>query len=155
MRFLGVDYGARRVGLAVSDASATLARPWRVVPAGPSPAATAGTIEQAARDFLAEAGEDRFAGIVLGLPRRLNGDDTHQTPVVRQLAQALGSRGIPVYLQDERLSSRAADERLAERERDWRVRKRQLDAAAAAVILQDFLDGRVRTSAAVVQGEGT
>jgi putative Holliday junction resolvase len=47
-----------------------------------------------------------------------------------------------VALQDERLSSREAEERLALRERDWRVRKARLDAAAAAVILQDYLDAR-------------
>jgi len=47
-------------------------------------------------------------------------------------------------LQDERLSSHEAEERLAVRERDWRKRKAKLDAAAAAVILQDYLDARTR-----------
>jgi putative Holliday junction resolvase len=49
---------------------------------------------------------------------------------------------VPVFTQDERLSSREAEERLALREKDWRKRKAKLDAAAAAVILQDFLDTR-------------
>ena len=49
---------------------------------------------------------------------------------------------MPVILQDERLSSTEAESRLARRERDWRKRKQQLDAAAAAVILQDYLDSR-------------
>jgi putative Holliday junction resolvase len=49
---------------------------------------------------------------------------------------------LPVVLQDERLSSREAESRLAMRERDWRVRKKQLDAASAAIILQDYLDTR-------------
>ena len=48
--------------------------------------------------------------------------------------------GLPLALQDERLSSREAESRLARREKDWRVRKARLDAAAAAVILQDYLD---------------
>jgi putative Holliday junction resolvase len=52
---------------------------------------------------------------------------------------------VPVILQDERLSSTEAESRLARRERDWRKRKQQLDAAAAAVILQDYLDSRPRT----------
>ena len=51
---------------------------------------------------------------------------------------------MPVELQDERLTSHAADEILAARERDWRKRKQQLDAMAAALILQDYLDGRSR-----------
>jgi putative Holliday junction resolvase len=49
---------------------------------------------------------------------------------------------LPVVMQDERLSSREAESRLALRERDWRARKQALDAAAAAVILQDYLDTR-------------
>ena len=51
---------------------------------------------------------------------------------------------VPVILQDERLSSHEAEARLAVREADWRKRKQKLDAAAAAVILQDYLDGRLR-----------
>jgi putative Holliday junction resolvase len=54
---------------------------------------------------------------------------------------------VPVVLQDERLSSREAESRLARRERDWRKRKAKLDSAAAAVVLQDYLDGRIRPSA--------
>jgi len=49
---------------------------------------------------------------------------------------------LPVVLQDERLTSREAESRLAIREKDWRARKKRLDAAAAAVILQEYLDGR-------------
>ena len=49
---------------------------------------------------------------------------------------------VPVILQDERLSSHEAESRLAVRERDWRRRKQKLDAAAAAIVLQDYLDQR-------------
>ena len=59
----------------------------------------------------------------------------------------------PVVLQDERLSSREAESRLATRETDWRKRKAKLDAAAAAIILQDYLDGRSRR-AGVAREEG-
>jgi putative Holliday junction resolvase len=62
---------------------------------------------------------------------------------VEQFARQLEARtALPVTLQDERLSSREAESRLALREKDWRVRKQRLDAAAAAVILQDYLDSR-------------
>ena len=50
---------------------------------------------------------------------------------------------IPIVGEDERLTSREAESRLAVRERDWRKRKKRLDAAAAAIILQDYLDRRV------------
>jgi putative transcription antitermination factor YqgF len=60
---------------------------------------------------------------------------------------------IPVFTCDERLSSREAEERLSVREKDWRKRKAKLDAAAAAVILQDYLDSRPLREAAEGGGE--
>ena len=63
------------------------------------------------------------------------------TPRVQAFAAAVGARiAVPVILQDERLTSREAESRLALREKDWRERKKQIDAAAAAIILQDYLD---------------
>ena len=65
------------------------------------------------------------------------------TPRVQKFAQTLGDRmSLPVVLQDERLTSVEAESRLAAREKDWRARKARLDAAAAAIILQDYLDSR-------------
>jgi putative Holliday junction resolvase len=139
---LGVDYGRRRIGLAVSDATGLLARPWKVVP-------RVGNTGQVAAALAAEAsvlmGEDDGLGaIVIGLPRRLSGEPNDQTPLVEALASALGRLvEVPIALQDERLSSREAERRLAVREKDWRKRKALLDAAAAAVILQDYLDAQL------------
>ena len=85
--------------------------------------------------------EDGLARIVIGLPLRLDGSPTETTAAVRALAEPLSARtGLPVCFQDERLSSHEAESRLAVTERDWRRRKANLDAAAAAVILQDYLD---------------
>ena len=149
MRAMGVDLGTRRIGLAVSDPSGTLARPWQTVPAAATPEACAETVAAALEAFSqtarrAENGEadaGLFDVMVVGLPQRLGGGDTHLTGHVREFATALSARtGLVVHLQDERLSSHEADARLKVRERDWRKRKAKLDAAAAAVILQDFLD---------------
>jgi len=64
---------------------------------------------------------------------------------VQNFASHLGARtGLPVTFQDERLTSVEAESRLAERDKDWRSRKKRLDAAAAAIILQDHLDGLPR-----------
>lgn len=143
MRLLGVDFGQRRIGLALSDATGTLARPWQVVPAGAEPRDSARALARLL-DGPDEASREVQA-IVVGLPRRLNGEETGQTAAARALAEAIGHEtGLPVYLQDERLSSHEADQRLAEREPDWRVRKRMVDAMAAAIILQDHLDARPR-----------
>jgi len=82
-------------------------------------------------------------GIAVGLPRRLNGDDTDQTPHVRLFVSALAElAALPVYTQDERLTSVEAEARLATRERDWRKRKALLDAESASILLQDYLDSR-------------
>jgi putative Holliday junction resolvase len=160
MRAMGVDLGTRRIGLAVSDPSGTLARPWKTLPATGTPQACAETVAAALEEFVeasrrAERGDPgTTAGLVdvlvVGLPLRLGGGDTHLTEHVRSFAAALAARtGLVVHLQDERLSSHEADARLKVRERDWRKRKAKLDAAAAAVILQDFLDtGATRASLA-------
>lgn len=140
---LGVDYGARRLGLALSDHTASLARPWQTLQAAATPQASAQLVARliaaGAADDFSEA--DGIAEVVVGLPRRLSGEDTDQTQPARDFAAALHALcGLPVNLQDERLSSREAETRLAIKEKDWRRRKEKLDAAAAAVILQDYLD---------------
>lgn len=141
MRFLGIDYGQRRIGLALSDASGMLARPWKTI------ARTGNTVQVTATlagviGALADE-DDGLEGVVLGLPRALGGEATEQTAVVHAIADALRAKvAVPLVLQDERLSSREAESLLARRVKDWRARKPLLDAAAAAVILQDYLDGR-------------
>ena len=83
----------------------------------------------------------RSAAVVVGLPTRLDGSPNLQTPRVKKIVALLSQRlTIPVVTQDERLSSHEAEQRLAFGEKDWRRRKARLDAAAAAVILQDYLD---------------
>jgi putative Holliday junction resolvase len=150
VRCLGVDFGRRRIGLAVSDASAVLARPWRTLDAGDSARASAHAVVRVLADLNDPLEADAPVGaIVVGLPRRLDGRDNEATGPARALAEALRTlTGLPVFLQDERLTSREAERLLAEREPDWRRRKERLDAAAAAIILQDFLDTRAGSAAA-------
>jgi putative Holliday junction resolvase len=143
VRILGIDYGARRVGLALSDATATLASPWKMFERPRSQPATIDLLMRDVEQLLADA--DGLEAIVVGWPRRLDGTPTDQTPHVESFRRALERRvTVPVILQDERLSSHEAEERLAVRERDWRRRKAKLDAAAAAIVLQDYLDQRRR-----------
>ena len=143
MRVLGIDYGERRIGLALSDATGLLASPWKQITNDGHLASAAQRLALEVKALAAEP--DGLDAIVIGLPRRLNGDDNDQTAHVRTLAALLADEVvIPITLQDERLTSHEADEWLARREHDWRKRKQQVDAVAAAIILQDFLDSRPR-----------
>jgi putative Holliday junction resolvase len=139
-RIVGFDVGERRIGVAVSDPTGTLARPHTAL----RTTGLDGNALQVSLDEIARlAQDDPLDGIVVGLPRRLDGSPTAMTARVERFAARLGDRaGMAVILQDERLTSVEAESLLATRERNWRARKDRLDAAAAAVILQDYLDGR-------------
>ncbi len=136
-RVLGIDVGRRRVGLAISDPSRTLARPLTTL----TLAADDG-VERVAAVIAGLASEDDgLAAVVVGLPVRLDGTANEQTAHVAGFIERLRARvDVPLVEAEERLSSREAESRLALREPDWRKRKARLDAAAAAVILQDYLD---------------
>ena len=137
-RVLGVDVGARRVGLAISDVSCTLARPLETI----TVASDADAVDRVARRIHELADEDGgLATIVVGMPTHLDGTPSPQTSRVEAFIERLkGRTSLIIATEGERLSSREAESRLAVDERDWRKRKKKLDAAAAAVILQDYLD---------------
>lgn len=139
MRILALDLGRKRVGLAISDPSATLARPLKTIQVTKATA-----VRQLADEIARLAQEDDgLALVVVGLPRRLDGNPTDETAEVERVIGELRQIvEVPMVTEDERLTSREAESRLAVREKDWRKRKMLLDAAAAAVILQDHLDKR-------------
>jgi len=85
--------------------------------------------------------DDGLDMVVVGRPVQLDGSETSATARAVAFIEALRAR-VPVVIltEDERLTSREAESRLAMQERDWRKRKEKLDAAAAAIILQDYLD---------------
>jgi putative Holliday junction resolvase len=131
MRYLAIDCGQRRTGLAVGDDETRIATPLRVVESS-SPQARLAAITRAATDEQADA-------LVLGLP--LNMDDTEGPPArdARAMARQLeAATGLPVHLVDERLSSHEADARLAGRGLTRDKKKQRRDAVAAAVILQTY-----------------
>lgn len=139
MRILALDLGRKRVGLAISDPTATLARPLKtiVVTRATAIRQLADEIERLARE------EDGLARVVVGLPRQLDGSPTDEGAEVERVIGGLRQLvEVPIVTEDERLTSREAESRLALREKDWRKRKALLDAVAASVILQDHLDKR-------------
>ena len=137
-RILAVDVGARRVGLAISDASRTLARPLETI----AVANEANAVDRVARRIAELDREDEgIAAVVVGMPSSLDGTPTPQTAQVLAFITLLRTRtAVPIATEDERLTSREAESRLARREKDWRKRKAQIDAVAASVFLQDYLD---------------
>jgi putative Holliday junction resolvase len=139
MRLLGIDVGRRRIGLAISDPSGTLARPLITLAVSDDDG-----VERVANEIARLVSEeDGLATIVVGLPARLDGSPTTESARVSEFIRDLQARtAIPVVAEDERLTSREAESRLALREKDWKKRKERLDAAAAAIILQDYLDRR-------------
>jgi putative pre-16S rRNA nuclease len=137
-RILAVDVGARRIGLAISDATATLARPLETIEVQSRADAVNRVAERIA---VLTAEDDGLAGIVVGLPIHLDGTPSAESARAHAFIASLAARtSLPIAIEDERLSSREAERRLALGEQDWRKRKRKLDAAAAAIILQDYLD---------------
>jgi putative Holliday junction resolvase len=147
MRVLAIDLGRRRIGLAISDATRTLARPLTTLTAPEEAGRDDAHAVQRAVDLIlkeiarVEAEDDAIGTIVVGVPTHLDGSTSEETTRATRIVDALKRRtSVPVVVEDERLTSREAESRLALMEKDWRKRKARLDAAAAAVILQDYLD---------------
>lgn len=133
MRILAFDLGSRRVGVAVSDPTGTIAQPLTALPAEPGD-----TLVQR----LAALARDHDAGmLVVGLPRRLDGGMGPEARAARSLAEELRrTTGLEVRLVDERLTSAAAERTLLSAGAS-RARRRQLsDQVAASLILQSYLD---------------
>jgi len=131
MIVLALDVGDRRIGVAVSDPSGMLAR-------------TVTTVERTGRDFGVIAGlVERHAAdrIVAGYPRNMNGSVGEQARKVETYVRGLAKHvSVPIELWDERLSSAEAERLMREAGRRPEERRRRIDAVAAAVILQRYLD---------------
>ena len=135
MRVLAIDLGSVRVGIAVSDELGLMAHPRPHLPGGDLKALL-GSLQQLARDESIE----RF---IVGLPRHLNGTEGPAAKGARRFAAALAQRtALPVTLVDEWLSTREAHARLREGGNKQRDTRSRIDSAAAAVLLQSWLDGR-------------
>ena len=133
-RYLGVDLGMKRIGLALGESETRIASPLKVLAAHSS-------AKENARAILKVADEYAVDGIVVGLPLNMDGTDSAQTGLTRKLADELRKHvACPVELWDERLSSFQADQYLAAADVRRSRRRALRDALAAQVILQAFLD---------------
>ena len=134
-RFLAIDYGDRRIGLAVSDATETLASPLRLLKRT--------EVGEDFRVLVQVIDDEQIVALVVGAP--LNDDGTKGAMVIRIEAfidQLLTQRALPVFWVDEAFTSIEAEEILRRSVKDWRVRRERIDVLAAQLILQSFLNQR-------------
>ncbi len=135
MRYLAIDLGDKRTGLAVGDDETALATPAATVPVARGPA----LIDAILRMIR----EHEVDALVLGLPLNADGSEGPRAKLTRRFGVSLQeATDVPMYYQDERLTTYAANQRLAGTGRTHKQKKAARDAIAAAEILQDFLRGR-------------
>lgn len=131
-RTLGIDFGSKRVGLALSDRLNLIASPYK----------TLNYISE--KELIAQLKsivyENNIEIVVLGLPINMKGEDTIQTKKVRNFKKLLSGLGLPVIYEDERLSSISAKNSLVLQNIKTGHHKGAIDRTAAAIILQQYLD---------------
>lgn len=136
-RILALDYGAKRVGIAVTD-------PLQII---------ATSLETVQTDHILDYLKKYFANeevceIVMGYPTRMNNEDTHATPLVREFVKTLEKEfpSIPVYLEDERFTSKMAVQTMIDggvKKKDRR-QKGNIDKLSATIILQSYMESKNR-----------
>lgn len=139
MRWLGIDLGERRIGLAVSDPLEITAQSHSVRHRDGNLAADLDYLGKIIRELEIE-------GVVLGLPRNMNGSEGPMAEKVRIFGKRLAEKiEVPVVFWDERLSTRSAERILLEADLSRQKRKQKIDQLAASIILQNFLEARARS----------
>lgn len=136
MRVLGIDYGERRIGVAISDPTSTFATPLPTLTRRRGKRPPMGALQALAREYGATA-------LIVGLPLAADGTETPWCAEVRRFGDRLGgSLALDVYYVDERMTSARAERvvRSLALPRRKREQKERVDAAAAALILQRWLD---------------
>ncbi|MFW6324199.1 MAG: Holliday junction resolvase RuvX [Desulfovibrionales bacterium] len=133
MRYLGIDFGTKKIGLAITDPSATLVLPYETL-AFSSRKDLAGKITRIVH-------EEGIGSLIVGLPLDLNGRETLTTRQARNFAADLVKRtGLPVYLVNEALTTFDARESLIDAGINPTVSKKVLDRMAAVRILESYLE---------------
>ncbi len=135
MRYLAIDFGFKRLGLAICDPSETIVSPLCQLQIDKN------RIEPVFQQIASLVSENRVEALLVGLPLNMDDSEGPQAKASRKFAEQLAKKiALPVHLQDERLSSQAADEKLLDSGLTRKKRKNRRDMLAACDILQDFLD---------------
>lgn len=135
-RIMGIDYGSRRVGVALSDRLGIAAHPFEVIEVGPG-------LHRQLADLVGSEDVDK---VVVGLPVSLDGTEQAAARRTRRFVDRLRPLvGVEVVLYDERLTTRIAEGVLVAAGTSRSKRRRRVDKVAAAVMLQGYLDRHART----------
>lgn len=133
MRYMAIDHGEKRTGIAICDRGETLASPLTVL------TGQGGLANRITKII----DEEHIEAVVIGLPYNMDGTEGHRAKSVRRFADELSKNiDIEVVFFDERLSSFDAEQKLSGLELTHKKKKKHLDAIAAASILQSFLDNK-------------
>ena len=133
MRFVCIDLGDKRTGLAICDSQEIIASPLEVIEGGGD---LVTKILETIKQYQAE-------GIVFGLPLNMDDSESDRSAKVRKFADELAKKtALPIFFQDERLSSFSAQQKLGRTGLTHKKKKNRLDAIAAAEILKEFLSSR-------------
>lgn len=142
MRYLAIDIGDKRTGLAVGDDETRVVSPLDVVEVPTAERAGEAWLDAIARAIADQFGPHAHAELVVGLPLNMDGTEGPRARIVRALAALLVERTKRVVrFQDERLTSVDADWSMAQSGMTHKQKKQRRDALAAAIILRDFLGG--------------
>ena len=136
MRAVGIDLGEKRIGVAISDSSGSLATPYEVV-------TRTGSRDQDHRRIRAIVEEVEAEILVVGLPLSLDGSEGKAAQGARKEAEAIRQTiSIPIELHDERFTTVEAERILKEQGLDAAERRKVVDKVAAAILLQAWMEGR-------------
>ena len=131
MRYLAIDYGSKRTGMAICDAEERLASPYAVIE---NPKIVLDKISETVK-------KEQIEAIVVGLPLNMDDSEGPQAKLVLKFGEQLKTVvDIPVQFHDDRLSSFSAEQKLLSGDYTRKKKKKRLDAVAAAEILQAFLE---------------
>lgn len=135
MKAMGIDFGLKRIGIAFSDETKFLASPYLTYHRK--------NTNEDLEYFIQLVKNQMVDEIVCGLPLNMQGEEQSIAKDTREFVDELSNvTGVKVVYEDERLSSVLAEDMLKATEKDWKKRKEKLDAVAASIILQDYLDRR-------------
>lgn len=136
MRYLGLDLGSRTLGIAISDLTGVIATSYKIIRHNEE-------YNKLVDEILKIVTEEKISAIVLGLPKNMDNTIGYKGELSISFKKKLEKKiQIPIYLQDERLTTKEAESILIKNDTSRKKRKKVIDSLAATIILQSFLDKR-------------